>query len=36
MVKELKFLGYSEEEILEMVKECLSIKFEYQKAHIAY
>jgi DNA-binding transcriptional regulator YhcF (GntR family) len=29
LIKELKFLGYSEEDILKMVQECLPMKFDY-------
>lgn len=29
LVKQLKFEGYTDEEIVEMVKECLKMEFEY-------
>lgn len=31
MVKQLKFEGYSNEDILEIVKKCLEIEFDYDK-----
>lgn len=31
LIKELKFQGYTEEDILEMVKECLPLQFDYSE-----
>jgi hypothetical protein len=31
LVKQLKFEGYTEEQILKMVKECLPLQFDYSK-----
>jgi hypothetical protein len=31
LVKQLKFEGYTEEEILKMVQECLPIQFDYSE-----